>query len=479
MSTFKRTALIVTVSQLVTFGLPLITFPLLVKTLDITSYGMWVEANTLIGLAIVFAAYGLNNAVGTLIVSQPGQSDAIYSNALYVFLGVCGGIAALIAITAPLLNAITIRQPIGIIIIQILAITVLTNSVNQLCAQVYRLRGQPLRGAIFDIALALSRLVAVLFLMLRRDLTQFAIAFSLLQAVVTVPQLVIAYRGIQLRRLLGPVVRDLIKHGANLAIVSQASWVVMFGDRLMLSILSTSNAVAIYSASYQFTMILIALGAPYSYSLLPELGTHWQAGNIDRFQAAIRRSTRATSIILIPAIVGLTLIGDSLLRLLATKDFAQGGLLIGFIALGVGLDTIGVNLQYIFYAQGRSQLLRRIYIRAAIFNLTANLVAIPVGSYYGAGITTLLTFIFIVFSLWRQTQMPLSTLFDLDALKRCIVAAAVMGIWVSLIIDPSIPRLLLAIAGGAVIYGIGLIVLRIFSISELINFARPGLPRTG
>ncbi|MCC7446774.1 MAG: oligosaccharide flippase family protein [Anaerolineae bacterium] len=479
-SNFRRTTSIITVSQIINYTLPLLTFPLLVKTFDVRLYGVWIEANTIVGLLSTFSSIGLGNALAMKAAnSAPDQAEHFYANALYTFLSLCGGLTVLMWVAAPLLNDLTVRDPIGLTVIHAVAPLVLTSSLNWLASQVCRIRQKPLTFATLDVSLSVAKLVAVILATFHRDLVTFAVTYVLLQSLFTLIEIGVSYRGITLRKPSWAITKDLLRAGVNLSLVSQTNWIVMFGDRLMLSVFATTAAVAIYSASYQLTLILVALGSPYLYALLPILGERWNAGDVAGAQAAIRQSTRAMFIILVPAVIGLTLTGNVLLKLLATEGFAQGALLIGLIALGVALDTIGTNLQYIFYAQNRPQVLRHIYLRAAVFNLIGNLIAIPLLSYYGAGIMTLLTFVIIIAALLKQTQMPLAQLFDLDTLLRCAAACLPMGVWVAVIVDSSIIRLVIAVLGGGLIYGIGILALRVASPAEIRKFIASVLRRSG
>lgn len=266
--------------------------------------------------------------------------------------------------------------------------------------------------------------------------------------------------------------KDLIKTGINISTISQANWLVMFGDRLLLSILSASSAVAIYSASYQISLILVAFSWPFLYTLLPAIGERWKSKDIAGIQRLIRQNTRIMSIVLTPSVVGLGLVGDALLRLLASDEFAQGGLLVGIIAAGVALDNLGTNLQYLFFVQDKSYVLRPIYISAAALNLIINLAAIPLFSYYGAGVTTLLTFAYILIRLIRASQMPINTLFDIKTLGQCLLVVVVMGIWVKLTVAPTILGLTVAVAGGGLIYMAGILMLGILSLQEVSGILR-------
>ncbi|MEZ4668967.1 MAG: oligosaccharide flippase family protein [Anaerolineae bacterium] len=468
----KRTSIIVTFSLLLYLGIPILTFPLLVKAFDISSYGIWIEANTIVSLLVTLSAQGLANALGAMIVKENTDQQVIYANTLYSVLLIGSILTFALYLSAPVVSSVTIRDPRGLQILQILAIDILLFALNILTFQVYRLQNRPLTGAVFDIIVVAVRLGSVFFALMSKDLIAFALVHVGAHSIATVFQVTVAFARVKFTRPSWTMMLKLFGYGLNLSMVSQANWVVMYGDRLMLSFLATSAAVAVYAASYQLTSILVALGWPHLYTLLPTLGEHWKAGNVIAIHMSVRQSTRMIFITVIPGIFGLALIGNDLLKLLANSDFAQGGVLIGMIAIGISLDIIGTSLQYIFYTQDRVQTLRNIYGRAMILNILANLIAIPLFSYSGAGLTTMLTFFYIFYSLWRNTKMPFKILFDINVIWRCLIAGAVMGAWVIVVVEASVIRLAVAIGGGAIIYGAGIIFLNVISLNEVLSIPR-------
>src|SRR6185503_13452232 len=98
----KRSVFIVTISLLVNFGTPFLTFPLLTRAFDITTYGYWIETNTIVSLLCIFSTQGLANGVSAQIVSEhKSQQEAIFNNALYLFLGLTTILALLVCLGAP------------------------------------------------------------------------------------------------------------------------------------------------------------------------------------------------------------------------------------------------------------------------------------------------------------------------------------------------------------------------------------------
>ncbi|MBN1430149.1 MAG: polysaccharide biosynthesis protein [Anaerolineae bacterium] len=440
------------------------------RAFDVTSYGIWIEVSTIASLFITFTAYGIFNALGVVAVQEGRSREMVYCNSLYLSMWVSICLAVGMAVGAPLLNSLTTRTSLGVPIMRILSLTVLTSSLNILGTQIYRLRGQPFLGSIFEVSGGFGRLLVVVFALSHHDLIKLAISFVLIQGLITFAQMIVAFRKIPLCFPSWEIIRELVRHAVNLSVVSQAEWVIQYGDRLMLSILSTSVAVAVYAASYQLTLIIFAITGPYLYAILPLLSERWRAGGVPAGQATLRQNMRLMLIVTIPAVVGLGLVGNSLLQVLATTEFAQGGLLVFMVAVGLGLSVLGVNIQYVYHIQGKTASLRSIYICTAIFNVVANLVAIPLFNYYGAGFTTMLTFGLTFYLLWRNTGMPMRAFVDISMVWRCALASILMAVWVWWVVMPDIPHLLAGIIGGAAIYGVSILLLRVVSFAEIRGF---------
>jgi O-antigen/teichoic acid export membrane protein len=464
---YRRAIGVTTISQLFNYGAPLITFPLMVRYFDISLYGAWIEASTLTSLVYIFGLHGLGNAVGELLVRDSESRDSVFTNALYLFLGIGSALAVLMALLAPWLNSITVHTEVGENLIRVASLLVPISGVHLLSSQIFRLRQQPLTGAISDIGLVMVRIGAALFGYFSRDIVTFAQVFVTSQGAYIFLEMLFAFRGVMLRKPSPAISTGLIRSGINLSVVSQANWVVMFGDRLLLSFFRTSVDVAIYSAAYQLTLIVSGLGWPYLYALLPVLGEKWRAQDIEGVRAALRNNLRWMIIVLLPATWGLALTGNVLISIVATPEFAVSGFMVGLIAFGIALDSLGTNFQYLYYAQGRTHLLPRIFILMALFNIAANLVAIPLYGYVGAGVITLLTFLFSAVLLVKWAEMPLIDVIDFGALWRCLALMIPMTGWVVWQIGPELHHLLIAIGGAVVIYGAGLVILRVITIDQI------------
>src|SRR5688572_29736401 len=170
MDTSRKTIVVIAIAQLVNYLLPLITFPLLVKSLTISDYGMWIEAGTIVGLSVAFIFLGLNAAVNLLVANQPEQANNAYSNAFYLSGGIAIVLTVLLIVFAPYLNTVIIRQPSGSTILRIVAVLILVGAFNELTGLIFRLNRQATRAASFTILLAVGRLISAIYAALQHEL---------------------------------------------------------------------------------------------------------------------------------------------------------------------------------------------------------------------------------------------------------------------------------------------------------------------
>jgi len=278
---------------------------------------------------------GLANAFNALWIGTDDQRTTLTSAAvLYFSSGLL--LTFMTFILAGPLSAITIREPIGQELLRWIAAQAVIQSVLAYYMQVFRQRQHPGLNAALEIGQGVIRIVVAVLALLSRDLVlmSFLHTFLPLLLVTFLPLLLVIGFTFPAIRVIGiwgvfevPHARKMMRQALNFALANQSTWLVQYGDRLMLSILTVSSAVAIYSASYQICLVLIALGWPYLYGLLTVIGERWRAGDVNGTQQIARQTSASMFLVMVPAVVGLTLVSNPLIRVLATDDFAQSGLL--------------------------------------------------------------------------------------------------------------------------------------------------------
>jgi O-antigen/teichoic acid export membrane protein len=119
-----------------------------------------------------------------------------------------------------------------------------------------------------------------------------------------------------------------------------------FTDRFFLTHLHGLNEVAIYSAAYSLAAIASFFYSVLGFTLFPVLSRRWAEGSLEETGQLVSRVMLVYLFFLMPFIAGLTVVGPSLMRLLATDAYETPAYLL--LTLGCGIGLFGLY-QIAFY----------------------------------------------------------------------------------------------------------------------------------
>ena len=213
-------------------------------------------------------------------------------------------------------------------------------------------------------------------------------------------------------------------------------------DVVMIQFLAGDYATGIYNSAYKIVSVFAAFYVIYQYVIFP-LMSKLYAEDTNLLKISFESSFKYSLLILLP--------------LIWTVVF----LFINGVATSL-LNSIGKEVS-----------VTKIYLVAAIFNIVLNYLTIPVWSYIGASLTTVLSEILILvlmmYSISKTEYKP-----DLSLLKT-IVKLIVCGIILSAVLYLINVSLWLAIPIGLIVYVLSLFVTRTiddtdkYIINELLN----------
>jgi len=190
-----------------------------------------------------------------------------------------------------------------------------------------------------------------------------------------------------------PISWEVAKFGIPAMAINVLTWILSLSDRYILEFFRGSEDVGIYSVSYAisehsifFIVSLFLLGSrPIEYRI-------WEKQGIKASQEYIKNLVRYYLLIGLPAIVGLSLLAKPIVRVLASLQYQQGYRIVFIVALGaffVGISNIysvGLGLYK------RTDLLMFCYLGAGLLNIVLNFLIVPKYGYFGAAITTLISY---------------------------------------------------------------------------------------
>jgi O-antigen/teichoic acid export membrane protein len=199
-----------------------------------------------------------------------------------------------------------------------------------------------------------------------------------------------------------------------------------------------------YNLAYQIISIATILPPVVTFAVFPMLARRAD-GERGGLAQAQNRTLQVLLLLAFPISIGLTLLAPDLVWLFARRnagDYLPSASVLAILAWFLPLSFANGLLQYVLIAVNQQRAITRAFVIGAVFNLVANLVAVPWfsryllwpdWSLYAAGIITLLSevVLFLVFlPILRREQLapPLLALAWRPAIAALLMGAAMLAI---------------------------------------------------
>ena len=240
-------------------------------------------------------------------------------------------------------------------------------------------------------------------------------------------------------------------------------WVINASDRYFIAHLLGISQTGIYSASASLANLLMLLSWPIGMVLFPSVSKLWEQGDHQKVNGYFEYSMKLFLTLALPASVGLFIISQPLLRMLATAEFEVGGLLVLLLAFGVVLAGVFQINEYIFYLKKKTAWLPLINGTGSVVNIGINLALIPRIGITAAAISTIISYLVISVILAYFARKMLSYRIDFIFTLKVVVATALMSAALWFITVNSITGIILVIVIGIAVYGSALFLAGAFS----------------
>ncbi|CAD6490168.1 MAG: Polysaccharide biosynthesis protein [Candidatus Argoarchaeum ethanivorans] len=224
-------------------------------------------------------------------------------------------------------------------------------------------------------------------------------------------------------------------------------------DTIMLSMMVGDAPVGWYNAAVTLVLGLTFIPSVFLGAVFPVFSKFYTS-SINSLKNAYEKAFKYLFIILFPIAVGTTLLADKFILLIYGTQFIHSvialQILIWWNVFGalnwlLGTVLLSINKQKLFAVSTGI---------GAIFNVIANLFFIPIMSYVGASIATIITEILLFVLLFYYVSTDLYRLPLLKVTVKTIVAGIVMGVCIYYIQSFNV---LMVVAIAIVIYFIALV----------------------
>jgi len=225
-------------------------------------------------------------------------------------------------------------------------------------------------------------------------------------------------------------------------------------DVFLLLPLAGATVLGYYNAAYKFVNALNFIPSKFTLALFPML-SRLSTGSTDAMQRALLLSTKLLLWIALPIAVATMFIAEPLILLFAGIAYIpDSALALQWLIWFLPFSFINSVVHYVLIALNEQRFLTRAFLIGLVFNIIANLIAIPALSYRGAALVTVLSELALLAPFYYALRKHMPPLPILDIFWRPAVAAFVMGALLYFLVPQNI---FIALVIASVVYGVTLV----------------------
>lgn len=224
----------------------------------------------------------------------------------------------------------------------------------------------------------------------KSDLFHLVVGNIIVQCVICLASLLLLWYSLPLRRPDFALLVRYLRFGAVIMPAGYAVWILNLSDRFFISSFLGLTELGIYSAIYSLSYLVISLFFnPFWVTYPVQAARYYNEGRLDDLRGLYRHSTRLATLLVVPASVGLAVLGPGILALLTTPEFLPGAKLLLIISISYTLSMYGAYFSINLGLIEKPYLTTLTLLASAGFNIALNYLLIPKWGLLGAAVSTL------------------------------------------------------------------------------------------
>lgn len=465
---FTKDVGIIGLTQLLIALKGFIVLPIITKLLGAENYGIWAQLITTLSLITPIATLGLPYTIVRFLAAERDKKeiqDGIWSVLTIIF-----GVALIISLILFLFSG-KISNFFGgdKFLVQILALTVILECLNQVFFNIFRTLQQTGKYSFFMIFQTLGEVGLVAGAVL--------LGYGLVGAVLSL----LIIRGINFLIMGGAAIKIIgikvpkflkIKEYLHFSVPTipgnVSSWIIQSSDRYVIGIFLGTLFVGYYVPAYTIASSLTLFITPLTFVLPAVLSKFYDEKKFSEVKIYLKYSLKYFLMISIPSVFGLSILSKQLLVIFSTPEIAnQSYNTVPFIVLSMLLFGIYSVIIQILILKKKTKIDGVIWISGAIIKLGLNFIFIPKFGILGAAITNLIVYILILISAWYYSFREFHFEIDGKFILKSIIASILMTLFVFWLNPIGLLKTIIAIILGALIYGILIFLFRGFNKKEI------------
>ena len=250
--------------------------------------------------------------------------------------------------------------------------------------------------------------------------------------------------------------RQYLEYGAPMVPKELSGSILSKMDRFLILYFISPAAAGAYAVAYGISNLLKQITAVLNSSLYPNVSAAWEQGRMAELQSLYAGIFRYMTIIIIPALFGITILGHSLIEIISTPSVADRSfLLVPILCTGFLIRAYENPIDYILTSIEKTEKIGLAVGVAALSNLVLNVVFIPTYGILGAAVATLVSEVLITVIVYNYAKQELPIPLPVRTSVKATFAGAVMFLILSLLPSLTTPTRQIGAYSvlGVVIYG--------------------------
>ena len=379
--------------QILSKGIGLISFPIITRVLTVKDYGLLSIINTMLIFFYAFGKCGISNGIISLCASEEKRGPNIYYNAFLITF-TASIILSLTYLISILIAEIKFDLSEALFFVPFFVVVRNVFSINQ---AYLRARSRITIHNIYDLSIESGSTIIGLIVIVWISASLvcfftykvvFESCFVFMVIYLSISKVPLSQRFINIR-----IIKELVTFGFPLIWLEVSMIIMSFGDRLQIAYLVDSEAVGQYTVAYNLGQYIKQLLAqPIMLAIYPIYNKIWIKEGDTATSHFLTSIISIYSFIAIPIFIYMCLYSSEILVLLASEKYIEASKIVPVVVASTLFNGLMPLLCAGLYLNKETKTISKITCLCALINIGLNFLFIHWYGYFGAAITTAITF---------------------------------------------------------------------------------------
>jgi len=260
--------------------------------------------------------------------------------------------------------------------------------------------------------------------------------------------------------------KSLIKEAWPFAITGISINLYLYIDTIILSLIQGQEAVGFYNAAYRLIMVLLFIPVIFNNALFPLMSKFFISSK-EALNLTFDKLFKIMILIGFPIGIETVLIANKVINLIYGSQYQGAVIALQILIWSTFLIFARSPFERLLESSNKQLSVTKIFVLGGSFNAISNIILIPLFSYVGAALITVLTDVLVlgllIFSVKKSTGMEISKNTKTSLVKICI-ASLIMGLIINQLLFLNV---FILITIGVIVYFGSILIMKIFDEDEI------------